>query len=108
MSQPRSVFRTSTGVGAMVAVIAGLEIAIGNPVFSIMERHTKDEIIKKDLQDIKEIVLSLAGLVTAGGGGLALIGRAMATTRVYTPDWLPGHNERDLTDPKNQNLDNPS
>jgi hypothetical protein len=106
MSQPKSVFLTSTGVGAMIAGIAGLAIAVGNPIFSILERHTKDEIIKKDLQDIKEIVLSLAGLVTAGGGGLALIGRATATTKVFTPDWLPGHNARDLTDPKDRNLDN--
>jgi ABC-type Fe3+ transport system permease subunit len=91
----RSVFDTNTGKSATVASIAGLIVVICPFVSNIVKRHVNAQ-IKHDVEDVTQIVLALSGILATTGGGLALINRASAVDKVYSPDWLPGFDKKDL------------
>lgn len=101
----RSVFKTQTGQSGVIAVVAGLIIAIAPSAFGIAIRNAEGS-RKADLQDWQTIVMTLAGLASGAGGLGAIAGRASAKDLVYSPSFMPGHNRQDLEIAEDPTLNN--
>lgn len=95
---PRSLFQTKTFQGAAIAFASGLvSILIGAApiVERVTARHLPEH--QEDIQDGLALVMVVCGALGIGGSGAAIMGRLDAGG-VYTPDYLPGPNERDFDD----------
>lgn len=90
----RSVFSTGTAKTATVAAIAGFLAAVTPNIANIAERIFPAR--KADIADVQQIAIQAFGLASLLGGGLAIANRASATDKVYSPNWLPGFNKKQL------------
>ena len=95
----RTLFQTKTGKGIILAMIGVIGPVVVNPIFNIIDRHISDPNLRADVEDVRNIAKGLIALVGVGGGGLGLVGRAVADGPVISPSFFPGpSNEEELNE----------
>ena len=97
----RTLLQTKTGKGIILAMIGVIGPVVVNPIFNIIDRHIADPTQKADVEDIRNIAKGLIALVGVGGGGLGLVGRAVAQGPVISPGFFPGPSNEEELDEEN-------
>ncbi len=80
--QPKSVFASKTVWGSIFTTIAAIAPILGEAY----DRHSISG------QEAAQIVVILAGAAAT------VVGRVQSEAPLYTPDWLPGPDKKDLID----------
>lgn len=80
---PKSLFASKTFWGIVATIVSGLAM----PVARAIDSRSLSAV------EVAQMLIFSVGVIT--GGGTAIAGRVGAGG-VYTPDWLPGPNEKKL------------
>jgi hypothetical protein len=86
----KSYLKSKTMMGAFVTVVGAVGALITSPVF---HQQAADCLETFGQSELAQTLLTLAPILTLGGGALSAHGRLNAKTQIYTPKGLPGNDK---------------
>lgn len=101
-SKPRSVFGTRTGKSAVLTFWVTLALAIAP--FAIDSWGRKNNWSQKDIDNATGAIAACGAALGVSGSLGAIVGRASATDKVSSPGWMPGHDEAELEQQSDREL----
>lgn len=86
----KSYLKSKTILGSFMTVGASLVALIESPVF---HQQTADCLETFGQSELAQTLLTLAPILTLGGGIVTAYGRTQAKTQIYTPKGFPGNDK---------------